>query len=137
MSEELKREIKKLLEMNEAGPRFWISERTVRVYTRESRDPSRNRNGGEYDFYTDLFIGEDGRVHAVDDWSAEYDARDWNVYDERVYDASGLTFDGLVEMVEQATNDIKASEINPPAPSAITTVIFAAWLIDTLLAQGL
>jgi hypothetical protein len=77
-------DIKGALEANENGPSFYELYNGVRVYTHDSSNPSLNRNGGDYDYYTDYVIVE-GTVCAFDDWSAEFDPCEWNVYDKREY----------------------------------------------------
>lgn len=49
----------------------------IRVYTRTSRRPELSNNGGDYDFYTDYIVNSDGRVIAVEDWSADWEYTDY------------------------------------------------------------
>ena len=60
------------------GPEiFWrTDDKRVRIYTRDSRQPERNANGGDYDFWLDVSLTSDG-VIIEDDWSADWDYADW------------------------------------------------------------
>jgi hypothetical protein len=80
---ELAKDIKAALD-SESGYHVNI-EHGVRIYTRESENPQLNRNGGDYDFWTEYTVGDDGIVRAKDDWSADFDAQEWGVYDCREY----------------------------------------------------
>lgn len=71
----------------------------IRIYTRNSRNPMLNWNGGDYDFWTDYSI-ENGVVVAVTDWSAEFDPIQWNVYSKTEYCCmSWLHLEQIVEHI--------------------------------------
>jgi len=57
------------------GKKGWsIREDRIVVTTRASRDPSRSRNGGEYNYYR-IYELVEGGVGAFDDWSCEIGPR--------------------------------------------------------------
>ena len=71
----------------------------VRVYTCESREPAKNRNGGSYDYYTDYTIGWDGNIWRIEDWSAEFDYAEWNGFSDAVYGIG--TAEGLNRLADR------------------------------------
>ena len=53
-----------------------ITKDGYRVYTRESENPEKNANGGDYDFWTWVGVSPDG-LQIIENWSADWDYADW------------------------------------------------------------
>lgn len=66
-------DIKETMLRNEDGPHISIMRDGIRVYTRDSQRPELSNNGGDYYFYTDYIVDSDGRVIALEDWSADWE----------------------------------------------------------------
>jgi hypothetical protein len=95
-------DIKSDLEADRGYYHIDADRQTIRIYTRESRRPEHNRNGGDYDYWTDYRI-EDNSVIAETGWSAEFCPREWNVFSRTIYRfAAGFSWRQLVHFVQSS-----------------------------------
>lgn len=91
-------DIKQALKADEG--RIFVNEtrREVSIMTQDSKDWNRARNGGEYAYYRTYGVDAQG-VYAFDDWSADFDRREWLGVGDQYPQA--LTFEGLRKLVNR------------------------------------
>lgn len=53
----------------------------LRLVTRQSENPAKNLNGGDYDRWLNCHLISPGLYRAVENWSAEWDIKDYDHLD--------------------------------------------------------
>ena len=80
----------------------------LRLVTRESENPAKNINGGDYDRWLSCELVTPGLYRAIEDWSAEWDIMDYYHFDGYVVLEQGedLSPSSAVSMITDYWRDI-------------------------------
>lgn len=94
---------------DEDGTGWWILDGPrLRIQTAFCSDPGQSRNGGDYNYYRDFVLTEEG-VLATDSWSADFDIDDFGGRNEVLYPMQTDLY-AVVEAAEKLVYDSQGSE---------------------------